>query len=260
MSFNPLSIPSLAPDAAPAMSKHCALWAAGLFSLWWLLLAVFYLFPQIDLAATNAFFTLMECPSQPAPGQVCGHFLYQSHGILRFLRLVLFYLPGSTAALLIVLLLRAIWLHGAGFWMTKARNLALALIALVLGPYLLVNVVLKSVSGRPRPYETDLFAGHLPFVPAGSFSGACQDNCSFVSGEAAGAGWVACLIPLLPAWLRPILGPPIIVVSLVTPALRIAFGGHFLSDVTLGWLSSVVIFCAVFACAEITRRRIIAGS
>ena len=258
MSFNLPAVPSLAPEAIPALSKHCAPMAGGLFCLWWLLLIIFYLFPQIDISVTHAFFTLVECPPQSATGQVCGHFPYQSHGILRFLRLVLFYLPGSTALFLILLLVRAIWLHGAGFWMTKARALALALMALVLGPYLLVNIVLKSLSGRPRPYETDLFAGHLPFAPAGSFSGACHDNCSFVSGEAAGAGWVACLIPLLPAWLRPILGPPIMVVSLVTPALRIAFGGHFLSDVTLGWLSSVVIFCLVFACAEITRRRIIA--
>ncbi|MGV8939764.1 MAG: phosphatase PAP2 family protein [Allorhizobium sp.] len=179
--------------------------------------------------------------------------------MLRFLRLVLFYLPGGAAVLLIVLLLRAIWRHGAGFWMTRARDLALALIALILGPYLLVNVVLKSLSGRPRPYETDLFYGHLPFAPAGSFSGACTDNCSFVSGEAAGAGWFACLILLLPARWRPILGPPILCASLLTPGLRLAFGGHFLSDVTLGWLSSVVIFCAVFACAEITRRQTIAG-
>ena len=82
-------------------------------------------------------------------------------------------------------------------------------------PQILVNLLLKSYSGRPRPHQTDLFGGDLPFMPAGSFSGQCENNCSFISGEAAGAGWLICLIPLLPPRLRLALAPGIIAVSLL---------------------------------------------
>src|SRR5690606_1953513 len=93
-----------------------------------------------------------------------------------------------------------------------ARRYSLSLLALALGPYILVNLLLKSFSGRPRPDETNLFAGDHTFMPAGSFAGQCDNNCSFVSGEAAGAGWVACLVPLLPARFRPFLAPPILAI------------------------------------------------
>ena len=118
-----------------------------------------------------------------------------------------------------------------------------------------MNLLLKSFSGRPRPHQTDLFGGDLSFMPAGSFGGQCENNCSFISGEAAGAGWLICLIPLLPHRLRLVMAPGIIAVSVVTPALRFSFGGHYLSDVMLGWLSSPVVFLLVVAVFEIARVR-----
>jgi hypothetical protein len=70
------------------------------------------------------------------------------------------------------------------------RRLWLSLFSLGLSAGLMTNLILKSHSGRPRPRQTDLFGGSLEFMPAGSFNGACERNCSFVSGEASGAGWL----------------------------------------------------------------------
>jgi hypothetical protein len=61
---------------------------------------------------------------------------------------------------------------------------------LAIGPGLIVNGVLKSFWGRPRPIQVDLFGGTAPFEPAWKIGGACLSNCSFVSGEAASAMWL----------------------------------------------------------------------
>ncbi|CDM57084.1 phosphatase protein [Rhizobium favelukesii] len=81
-------------------------------------------------------------------------------------------------------------------------------------------------------------------------AGKCMSNCSFVSGEAAGAGWVFCLIFLIPQPARSALALPLAAVSFLAPAMRVAFGAHYLSDVILGWLSSIVIFAGLLALTD----------
>ncbi|MHB0952343.1 MAG: phosphatase PAP2 family protein [Allorhizobium sp.] len=248
----PAATPAVLRDA---LSRRSVVRALALFALWWLLLLAFYAFPEIDIAVARAFFVATACPEPHTAGQVCGSFPYAQEDIFIFLRKVFFYVPSAAALVLLWILIQCLQHHGATYDAVKVRRISLSLLALFIGPYVLVNLVLKGFSGRPRPYQTDLFGGNLPFTPAGSFTGQCDNNCSFVSGEAAGAGWVACIILFLPPHLRPVLAPPILAVSLVTPALRLSFGGHYLSDVTLGWLSSLVVYAAVFAVFEIARTR-----
>ena len=230
-------------------------WLLTLMILWWVLLATFYLFPQIDLAVAHAFFEEAVCGQAVDQGRVCGSFPYGAETVFVVIRRILFYLPSLTAIYILYRLIANLQHHGATYSPRKTRDYSIALIAFLIGPYVLVNLILKQISNRPRPYETDLFGGGEAFVPAGDFQGACVGNCSFISGEAAGAGWLACLIVLLPKPLRPVLGPPLIAVSLVSPALRTSFGGHYFSDVTLGWLSSLVIYAGVAACFEMSQRR-----
>ena len=59
-------------------------------------------------------------------------------------------------------------------------------VSLLLAPGLLVNVVLKEVSARPRPNQVENFGGSAEFRPWFRFDGACRSNCSFVSGEGVG--------------------------------------------------------------------------
>ena len=67
-------------------------------------------------------------------------------------------------------------------------------------------------------------------------------NCSFVAGEASSAIWLTAIAFVVPRRYR---WPVLIVTGLFALALsvnRIAFGGHFLSDVMLSWgLTALVI-------------------
>ncbi|CAA0103762.1 Uncharacterised protein [Starkeya nomas] len=102
-----------------------------------------------------------------------------------------------------------------------------------IGPGLMVNGALKSFWGRPRPVNIEEFGGAWPFQPAWVIGPEGLLNRSFTSGEAA---TIACLLPLalfVPREWRvqvaAILGVLVAAVSLN----RIAFGAHFLSDVTI---------------------------
>lgn len=229
--------------------------SATLLALWCVLLAVFHFFPAIDLDTARHFFTRTVCAPGAANGLICGHFADADDTSLIIIRKCLFFLPVVVGIAIVIRLIDNLGHHGATYCRETTRQCSVALMALVAGPYLLVNLFLKQVSHRPRPYQTDLFGGPHAFTSAGDFTGACAGNCSFISGEASGSGWLVCLIVLLPKPLRLILAPPIIVLSLISPALRVGFGGHYVSDVVLGWLSSLVIYAVIAECFEMSQSR-----
>ena len=227
-----------------------------MLSIWFLILAFFHFFPQIDIAATRIFFQETECPKPAPAGENCGFFPISTDPFFIVLRKILFYVPAAAALVLLGMLIFTVIKNGDESYRGRpAQQYSLSLLTLALGPYVLVNLIFKMFSGRPRPNDTDLFGGTHIFMPAGEFGGECPKNCSFVSGEAAGAGWVICLLPLIPKKLQPFLIPPAIAICIVTPALRVFFGGHYLSDVILGWLSSIVLYAAVFSVANILEQR-----
>ncbi|WP_064706813.1 phosphatase PAP2 family protein [Rhizobium bangladeshense] len=221
-----------------------------LFWTWWALLAVFRAFPAIDIYFSQLFFVGADCDATAAAGRICGGFPYRDSGNLDLLRTIFFRLPYVVAIVMLWKFIECYQQHGATFNAERARKLKVALGTLLIGPVLLVNVILKEHWGRPRPLQTDMFGGPLHFVEAGSLAGKCISNCSFVSGEAASAGWLFCLLLFVPKSLRYALVPPVAVISILTPALRLSFGAHYLSDVTLGWLSSLVVFAALLALTE----------
>lgn len=122
-----------------------------------------------------------------------------------------------------------------------ARAAAYLTTAYLLGPGLLVNGILKVLWGRPRPIEVSEFGGTLPFVNWWDPSGACPSNCSFVSGEAAAAGWLFGPAMLVPAAWRPATISLVAVFFVFSSAMRVAAGAHFVTDVVLGGLSSVFV-------------------
>ena len=226
----------------------------GLFCLWWVLLVVFYAFPQLDLSTSRLFFVQSACDATKAVSTVCGDFVLRRDDFLSTLRLIFFRVPYVVAAVQICMLIACYTQHGATFNALRARNLKIALVSLLLGPGLIVNVILKEHWGRPRPVSVTDFGGSLDFVQAGSLAGKCLTNCSFVSGEGASAGWLLCLLIFLPQPARTGLFLPILAISLLTPLMRLAFGGHFLSDTVLGWLLAVVVFAGVYAFTDSSHR------
>jgi lipid A 4'-phosphatase len=116
---------------------------------------------------------------------------------------------------------------------------------LVLGPLLLVNVVLKNTWGRPRPVQVDAFGGDAPYVEVWRITEWCDTNCSFVSGEASSAIWLVAVALVLPKSVRGPATAVAIVYALLLSLNRIAFGGHFLSDVLISFGLTLLLIAVV---------------
>jgi membrane-associated phospholipid phosphatase len=210
----------------------------ALIVAWFAILAAFYLHPSLDVFISSVFFSGRLCENAIAR---CGDFPLRRVLLVEQIRHTLYMLPFMAAALIVVL-------GAAGLFFGQIRKhlamgrLMVALISLCLGPGLIVNGFLKTYSGRPRPVQTNLFGGPFDFAAAGTFVGECTKNCSFVSGEASGAGWLLCLLFLLPPRMRIWFGPPLFAASLTMAGLRVAVGSHYASDALLGWLLAIILF------------------
>ncbi len=115
------------------------------------------------------------------------------------------------------------------FFGVKKRVWSYLLFALLLGPGLLVNLVLKDHLGRARPRQVVEFGGDKNFTPAFIPANQCKQNCSFPSGHSAGAFYLIALALL--AKRRRLLWLSLATLFGVLVSLgRIIQGGHFLSD------------------------------
>jgi lipid A 4'-phosphatase len=118
-----------------------------------------------------------------------------------------------------------------------ARAALYLVLALALGPGLLVNTILKDNWGRARPSQIVAFGGDKQFTPALVPSRQCDRNCSFSSGHAAlGFSLVAFAFLASERRRRHIAVAAAIAAGFLLGLARIAQGGHFLSDVVLSGL------------------------
>src|SRR5256884_5025995 len=127
------------------------------------------------------------------------------------------------------------------------RAVIFLLVTLVLSAGVLTNLTFKSYWGRPRPVVVAQFNGPDQFVPWWDPRGSCGRNCSFFSGEGATAFWTyapAALTP--PAW-RPLAFVAATLFGVVTSVLRMAFGGHFFTDLAAAGLVSFFVIWLAYA-------------
>lgn len=181
----------------------------------------------------------MFCAGSGADGAMCSVFPVRDHWLTGAFRLVFYWAPVVALFVMAADIALQYARHG---WTgnDRMRGEILAIAAYLIGPILIVNGWLKAFSGRPRPVDVSIFGGDLSFIAVGDFGGTCAANCSFVSGEAAAAGWLLCLLPLLPRGkFRYLIAALMIDISIAAPFLRVAMGAHFLSDALLGWLIGV---------------------
>ena len=184
--------------------------------------AIFLIWPQIDLAMTHAFYDPQ-------------HAFYGATVFGRTLREI-FRLASYTIFAAFVLAYISARLYARKRLVPTGRNLAFLALTLALGPSLSVNLLIKEHSHRPRPFQTTEFGGQWEFRPFGHFDGQCVTDCSFVSGETSTAAWS--LAPALltpPPWRAAVIGASVLF-TLVMGVERVAYGGHYLSDVTFGAL------------------------
>jgi lipid A 4'-phosphatase len=127
----------------------------------------------------------------------------------------------------------------------SGRAVVFLLVTLVLSAGVLTNLTFKSYWGRPRPVMVTQFNGPQEFVPWWDPRGACGRNCSFFSGEGATAFWAYAPAALTPPPWRPLAYAAATLFGVATSALRMAFGGHFFTDVAIaGLVTFLVIWLA----------------
>jgi membrane-associated PAP2 superfamily phosphatase len=205
----------------------------------------FMVLPGVDMAVSGLFFSAEGFALSQDPG-------------LRALRQSSSGVLGLMLLGLLVTLAVGLW-RGGGRLDGSARRAGVLVAGLALGSGLLVNGVLKSMWGRARPVQVEAFGGEAAFTPAWTLSDNCLDNCSFVSGEASSAAWMVAVVALMvpPAW-RPWALPAVLTYAGALSLNRLAFGGHFLSDVLLSWTLTALVLAALcrltLTCPRAARR------
>lgn len=189
---------------------------------------VFVGFPEIDLWVSGWFYQ----------GNRAFIFNTISFGpIIRSLFKALFFV-----AMLVFLvgLLYAIVKRSHLFGLDFPKWLYLVL-CLIIGPGLVTNALLKDNWGRARPRHIEQFDGPQKFTRVFVRSSECPRNCSFVSGEAATiyAGFFA--LAMIMRRRRRLLFNLGIAAGTASGFVRIAQGGHFLSDVLFAGIFMMLV-------------------
>jgi membrane-associated phospholipid phosphatase len=125
--------------------------------------------------------------------------------------------------------------RGSDVLQLRTRGMVFVTLALLLGPGLLANVVLKDHWGRARPAHVVEFGGPSRFTPPLLIADQCDHNCSFVAGDAA-AGYFLLALALLARRRRAPAIAGALAAGSALGVVRIIQGGHFLSDVVFAGL------------------------
>ncbi|WP_396594622.1 phosphatase PAP2 family protein [Brevundimonas sp. R86498] len=193
----------------------------------------FLVVPGVDLAISALFFS--------ADG-----FALAQNPVLRALRKSSSWVLGLMLLGLIGEVAVGLW-RGRGRLRGHARRAAVLLAGLALGSGVVVNGLLKGLWGRARPIQIDTFGGDAAFTPAWTISDNCASNCSFVSGEASSAAWmVAVVVLMVPAEHRRWALPAVLAYAGALSLNRLAFGGHFLSDILLSWALTALVLTVLY--------------
>jgi lipid A 4'-phosphatase len=203
--------------------------------------AIFAVFPDLDLRITRLFFE---------PGDrwfVLTYYMFvDGHMWLLRLRDATMWIVAALAlapvAALILKLLRP-----TKPMVMSPRSVLFLLGTLALAPGVLANGVLKEHWGRPRPIEVREFNGSEAFVPWWDPRGTCDQNCSFISGEGAGAFWTLAPAALAPPPVRAVAYAAAIAFGVAVGVMRIAVGGHFFTDIAFAGVFTFLIIWVAYA-------------
>jgi len=195
--------------------------------------AVIALFPGADLVVARWFWT-------PTDG-----FWLSRHGWATLLRRVSMWPTIAIGVAALVSLLQHILAPATRQFMT-ARAALFLFLTVTAAPVLLVNGVFKEYWDRARPVHVTELGGNWRFTPwwQPGDGTECRTNCSFISGESSGAAWLAAPALLAPPSLRTVALAGVAAYTALISALRMGFGGHFLSDTLIATLLTLLIVAA----------------
>ena len=196
----------------------------------------FGLFPQLDLRVAQHFHDHTDASRHVFAWRVYPP-LMAARNVGLWIGTVL--VAPAVAALVVKLILprHKIFISG--------RAIVFLIATLALAPGLMVNVVLKDHWGRPRPIDVTEFGGKQQFVPWWSTHGDCPGNCSFVSGDVAGAFWTVAPAALAPPQWRALAYGAALALGTGMAAIRVMAGAHFVSDVIFAGIFTFLIIWVV---------------
>jgi lipid A 4'-phosphatase len=187
-------------------------------------------FPELDLTISRLFV-------EPGNG-----FALQSHGLWNLVRDGIMVVVGAMVGIPVGAVVAHL-IRPRARLAVPGRAVVFLLATVLLAPLLTVNVILKDNWGRPRPRDVAAFGGPERFVAWWDVRGTCHSNCSFVAGEASGAFWTIAPAALAPPPWRPLAYAATIAFGALAGTLRMAFGGHFFSDVVF---AGVITFLTIW--------------
>ena len=192
----------------------------------------FTLFPEIDLALARLFWL----PDRESfmIWNPFARFVLIGIDIVSYALLLVFY----PILLVLTLLARDGSLHR---W---RRQIVFVVASGFLGPIVVVNWIIKEISGRARPRNLEIFGGEAEFTPPFEIADQCITNCAFVSGHASFAFYFLVFAMLLSGRRRTVVMVLIIAFGLAVGLARMMMGGHFFSDIVfagivvylIGWV------------------------
>ncbi len=212
----------------------------GIPPYFWLIVAffsgLFLLFPEIDTQVTALFYH--------------NDFYLEHHPINEA---IYTWAPRVINFFVLALLLGTLYCQvrkvDAIFTIKKMAMLYL-FTAVLIGPGIFVNWVLKEFVDRPRPRDIVQFGGDKTFIPVLIVSDQCESNCSFVSGHAAGGFSLIALAFLFQGRRRHLIFATGVFFGATIGLVRIMQGGHFISDVVFAllvtYLTSKIIYYLFF--------------
>lgn len=204
-------------------------WLLATLALGVILGLIFAIFPEVDLWAARLFF-------DPETGK----FPISRDEDWETVRNLAYWVPYLLVAPSVFVLIRKLVFPRTK--MVIAPPVALFLVgSFIMGPGVLTNLVLKDNWGRPRPNQIEQFGGKSGFEPWWRPGGACERNCSFVSGEGSLAFWTVAPAMLAPPAARPFTMGAAVLYGASVGGLRVAFGRHFLSDVLFAGIFTVTM-------------------
>lgn len=224
-------------------------WTMLLFSV---LAVLFLAYPEIDLYFANLFYA----------GE--HQFLLQTKNIAPYAKMIryglqlIFVAACIGAGLLLINALRMrrkLNLHKANknsarfkaqqINRTAIKSATFLLLAFILGPGIITNMVFKDNWGRARPNQVVEFGGVKPFTPPLLMRANCERNCSFVSGEASTIYILFFALSLVLRRWRYQLIIAGVIAGTFSGLVRMGLGGHFLSDVLFAGI--FMSFTALFS-------------
>jgi lipid A 4'-phosphatase len=128
--------------------------------------------------------------------------------------------------------------------LVDGRKVVYVLLVMVLGAGLIVNAGLKNNFGRARPRDLVEFGGNKEFTPAFVPSQQCNTNCSFSSGDSAGAFFSLALVMAFRRRRNWMIAATAL--GAMVSFGRVSAGAHFFSDTVVSFFVMLLMADALY--------------